>query len=310
MAIVIDGTDIQDALPKDWAETVFRKAFEASVVGQLTPSQPMPTNGKFIPVYDGGFEVGHTAEMGRKPVSDAEMTVQGIEPKKFAGLLIVSKEAARANPGRMMEAVQADMQNAVARQIDYGIFYGRSAINGAAVPGVTSINTTTSRVEIDPTANLVPQLLDGYDLVADTADVDPSGFAFDTRFRSRMAVASQQSLSPTGEQQTLPNLALAASNVAGLPAAYGRAVAGRVGSNADTGVRGFVGDWSKLHWGFSTDIELTRSDQASVVTAEGTTIHAFQDNAIIYRVEFEAGWYVDPTAFAAYELAGGAGAGE
>lgn len=298
MAVTLDGLSVD--LPQDWAETTMRQAFQESVVGQLSPSEPLPTNGKVIPVYDGGFEVGYTAELGRKPVSDVKMSVQAITPQKFAGLLVVSREAARANPGQMLTHVQTDMRNAVSRQLDLGIFYGLSAFNGTAIPSATFINSTTDRVELDVSQDLVPQFLAGYDLAAE-GDVDPSGFAFDSRYRTRISLASQQQLAPSGGTSPMPNLAGSAGTFGGLPVAYGRTVAGRVGTNADTNVKGFVGDWSKLRWGFSSDIELTRSDVASVVTGDGTTVNAFQDNAIIYRVEFEAGWWVDPTGFAAYD---------
>lgn len=298
MAITLDGLAVD--LPQDWSETVMRNAFQDSVAGQLSPSEPLPTNGKVIPVYDGGFEVGYTAELGRKPVSDVALSFRGITPQKFAGLLVVSREAARANPANMLQHVQNDMRNAVSRQLDLGIFYGLSAFNGTPIPNASFVNSTTNRVELDTAADLVPQFLAGYDLAAD-GESDPNGFAFDSRYRTRIALASQQNLSAPGGISPMPNLAGVAGTLGGLPVAYGRTVAGRVGSNADTGVKGFVGDWSKLRWGFSANIELTRSDQASVVTGDGTTVNAFQDNAIIYRVEFEAGWYIDPTAFAAFE---------
>jgi hypothetical protein len=301
MAITLDGLDVTDQLPKDWADTTMRKAFEQSVVGQLSNAEPMPTNGKFIPVYEGGFEVGYVPEMGRKPASDVGMSISGITPRKFAGLLVVSREAARANPGRMMQIVQQDMRNAVQRQLDLGIFYGLSAYNGSPIPDVTSINSTTERLEIDASADLVPQFLAGYDLIGD--EHDPDGWAFDSRYRTRVMLASQQQLAPAGGTSPMPNLAATSGTFGGLPAAFGRAVAGRVGKNPDTGVRGFVGAWDSLHWGFSTNIELTRSDQASIVDGDGNTVNAFQDNAIIYRVEFEAGWHVNPAAFAAFDEA-------
>ena len=184
--------------------------------------------------------------------------------------------------------------------MDLGIFYGKSAFNGTPIPNASFVNQTTDRVTLDTATDLVPQFLAGYDLVGD-GDSDPNGFAFDSRFRTRVSLASQQQLAPAGGTQAMPNLAQTAGTLAGLPVAYGRTVSGRVGTNADTGVRGFIGDWSKIRWGFSTSIELTRSDQATVVTGDGTTVNAFQDNAIIYRLEFEAGWYVDPEAFAAYD---------
>ncbi|KUM29355.1 hypothetical protein AQ436_06605 [Arthrobacter sp. EpRS66] len=301
MAVTLDGLAVE--LPKEWASATLRKGFQESVVGKLSSSEPLPTNGKVIPIYEGGFEVGYTAEASRKPASDVAMTFKGIEPNKFAGLLAVSKEAARANPAQMLETVQQDMINAVARQLDFGIFYGKSAISGALIPGaLPHVNQTTSRVELDETKDLVPQFLAGYDL-ASAGESDPDGFAFDSRYRTRVLLASQQQLAPAGGSSPMPNLAAATATFGGLTAAFGRTVAGRVGASAATDVKGFVGDWSKLRWGFSENLQLDRSEQASWVAADGTTHHAFQENMILYRVEFEAGWYLDPADFAAYETA-------
>lgn len=297
MAVTLDGQELN--LPRDWSETTLAKGFQESVVGKLTPQEPVSTNGNVIPVYNGGFEVGYTAEASPKPVSDVSIVPNFLTPNKYAGILLVSKEAARANPGRLMEIVQQDMINAVARQIDYGIFYGRSAKSGAAVPNVPSINATTNRVELNESNDLVPQILAGYELAS--LDSDPNGFAFDSRYRTKIALASQQQLAPAGGTSPMPNLNSTVGSFAGLTTAYGRTVAGRVGTEDDTNVKGFVGDWSKLRWGFSEDISIQRSNQATVVDGAGKQWNLFQDNMIALLVEFEAGWWIDPTAFAAYE---------
>lgn len=298
MAITLDGLEVP--LPQGWAQTTMKEAFEQSVAGQLSPAEPMPTNGKVIPVYEGGFEVGYTAEASPKPASDVTFTTKNVTPWKFAGLVGVSKEAARANPAQMLTIMQSDMRNAVQRQLDLGIFYGISAFNGTTIPNAPFINQTTNRVTLTD-GDLVPQILAGYDLAA--VDSDPDGFAFDPRYRTKLALASQQQLAPAGGTSPMPNLNSVVGQFAGLKTAFGRAVSGRVGSNPDTGVRGYVGDWDKLHWGFSENVELTRSDQASWVDGSGKTWNAFQDNMILYRIEFEAGWYIDASAFAAYEEA-------
>lgn len=302
MAITLDGLDVTSKLPTDWADTTLRKAFQNSVVGQLSAAEPIPTNGKIIPIYEGGFEVGYTKELGRKPVSDVKATAKAITPCKFAGIIVVSKEAARANPGRLLEIMQADMRNAVQRQLDLAILFGISANGGAAIPDATFINQTTNTVELDASKDLVPQFLAGYDLVASgDGEYDPNGYAFDSRMRTRVALASQQMLTVPGASTPMPNLAVTTGTLGGLPVAYGRTVGRRFsGDPKGNGVVGVVGDWSKLRWGYSSNLELTRSDQASIVDAKGQTINTFQDNAIAYRVEFEAGWYVDPSAFATF----------
>lgn len=301
MAITIDG--IQVKMPQEWAPTLLKQAFEESVVGKLCPAEPMPLSGKTIPVYGGGFEVGYVAEGTAKPVSDVTIEAKSIVPIKLAGITLVSSEATKLNPGKMLDIMQTDMRNAISRGVDYGVLYGKSANSGAKIPGAVAVNDTTKRVTLDTKKDLVPQLLGGYDKAAEGLESDPSGFMFDSRLRTKIAVASQQTGTTVKDgAQRMPNLAVAADTVAGLPAAYGRVVSGRIGTQTGEtpAVLGFVGDWSKIRWGFAEQIELTRSDQASVV-AGGKTYHLFQDNMVAYRIEVTVGWTVlDTNAFAAY----------
>ena len=297
MAITLDGQTVP--LPQEWGQTLMEQAFEQSAVGRLTDSKPMPLDGITIPIYEGGFEVGYVPEGTPKPVSEVSMRADSIVPKKFAGIVLASKEAARRNPGQMMDALRQDMINGVQRQIDFAVLYGKSALTGLAVPETTSVNATTNRVEL-AAGDLVPQFLSAYDLAAEGLS-DPNGWAFDTRYRTRVSLAAQQQLAAAGGTSPMPNLALGVDTFGGLPAAFSRVVAGRIGTQADTGVKGFVGDWNKVYWGFSSNITLDRSTEATVVDGASKTWHLFQDNMIAYRVEFEIGWHVNPDAFAAIE---------
>ena len=302
MAVTIDGIEVP--LPRDWAPTQLKRAFEESVVGKLTTSTPMSLGETVVPVYEGGFEVGYVAEATPKPVSEVSVSHRVMTPNKFAGIVLVSQEAARLDPLGMLEHVERDMRNGVARQIDYGIFYGKSARTGAAVPNVSSVNQTTNRATIGPGA-LADEILAGYDLaIAGNENADPDGFAFDTSLRTQVARAAAASNTVGATIPALPNLSAGADVVAGLPAAYGRTVSGRVGTQAATKTKGFVGDWTRgLTWGYGSSIELKRSDQATVVDGNGKEWHLFQDNMIAYLIEFTAGWSVDPTMFAAYDAA-------
>lgn len=300
MAVMVDGIEIP--LPKNWAETQLAQAFEESVVGKLSSNTPLPLGETVIPVYEGGFEVGYTAEGSPKPVSEVEVSSRVLSPWKFAGIVLVSQEAARLNPASMLEKIQQDMRNGVSRQIDYGVFYGKSARTGTAIPNATYLDQTTARATIGDAA-LADEVLAGYDLaVAGNENGDPNGFAFDTRYRARLARAIQSSNTVGATIPALPNLGQGADTVAGLTAAYGRTVSGRVGAQTATATRGFVGDWNAgLTWGYGSSIELKKSDQATVVDGSGKEWHLFQDNMIAYLIEFTAGWSVNPTMFAAYD---------
>lgn len=300
MAVLIDGIEVP--LPQNWAETQLSQAFEQSVVGQLTTSTPMPLGETVIPVYEGGFEVGYVAEGTPKPVSEVGFNHRVLSPNKFAGIVLVSQEAARLNPARMLENIQADMRNGVSRQVDYGIFYGKSARTGTAVPNVTFVNQTTARAPLGA-GDLADEVLAGYDLaVAGNPNGDPDGFAFDTAYRTKVARAGAVQNTVGATIPAIPSLTGAGATLGGLPVAYGRTVSGRVGTQTPTVTKGFTGDWTAgLTWGFGSQIELKRSDQATIVDGAGKTWHLFQDNMIAYLIEFTAGWSVDASMFAAYD---------
>lgn len=294
MPITLDSTEPQ-LLPREVSSTIMETAFEQSVVGRLTSSEPLVLGENVIPVYEGGIEAGVVGEGEAKPVSSAEMSAKVIRPIKLATIVIVSKEAARVNPGRMLDLVTGDMTNAITRAVDLGILHGRNAKTGAAITDAAYVNQTTNRVELG--ADLGADLIAGYELAAE--DSDPDGFAFDSRMRAKLVSAKDAGGSSVFQAST--NLAAPIDNVWGLPAAYGRAVSGRIGASTDTGVKGFIGDWDQVRWGYAESITMTRSTEATVVDGS-TTYHLWQQNLIGLLVEAIVGWTViDVDAFAAFE---------
>lgn len=299
MPVTIDGSAIPQ--PSNYANAIMANAFQGSVVGQLTPSEPLILGDNVIPVYNGGIEAGVVGEGEAKPVSEPSMSSKVIQPVKLATIVVVSDEAVRLNPGRMLDFVQADLQNAITRAVDLLTLHGRSAKTGAVVSGIDYVNQTTNRVVSDGVGGFGGEILAAYDAAAAGGD-DPDGFAFDSLVRSKVAIAAQQT---DGANPLVPNLNQAASTVAGLPAAYGRAVSGRIGASEDTGVLGFAGDWSQVRWGFAENISIQTSRDATVVDG-ANTYHLWQQNLRGLLVEAQVGMTVlDPSAFAAIDKSAG-----
>lgn len=300
MAVTLNGADITDQLASDWAPAVLKEGISQSVVAKLAPRKPMPLTGINIPIFEdkGGF--GFTEELGRKPVSDVKLTAPVIKPKKFARLIPVSEEAAIANPGSMLEAIRDMLVSGVADQTDLAVLHGQSVFDGKVIEGITYVGQTKNKVELDLAKPFAPQILAGYDLAAATRGSHPNGWALDHSLRTRVAQATQSS-GVANAENVIPNLAGATDYVAGLPAAYSPAISGDVASLTATDTLGFVGDWSKVYWGYGRNLNIRTFDQATIELADGSTIHAAQDNAIIVRAEFELGWVItDPDAFAKY----------
>lgn len=272
-------------LPREFAATIMENAFQNTVVGRLSPSEPISMGETVIPIYEGGIEAGVVGEGEAKPVSEPSMGTAVITPIKLATIVLVSREAARTNPGRMLDIVQGDMTNAITRAVDLGILHGRNAKTGGAIPSATFVNQTTNRVDL--TSDIGQDILDAYDLAAE--EYDPDGIAADTRLRSKLVTARDTNGNSVFQAST--NLQVPVDNVWGLPTAYGRAVSGRIGAYSDQGVRAFIGDWSRVRWGYAEQITVSRSTEATVVDG-GNTYNLWQQNLIGLLVEAIVGWTV------------------
>lgn len=289
-------------VPPSVSQAILSRAQEQSLVGRLAKTTPIPLEGLTQITQTGNIEVGVVGEGEAKPVGSTSYTSKTIKPIKLAAIAVVSKELRMKNPAGILENIQQDLANAVTRGIDLAVFHGRSAKTGDVIAGVESINSTTNRVELAADSPTQAELLAGYDLVAGGKQVhdDVNGFAFDKRVRSGLIGGLVDSNGRSLIQTSL-SLADPLDNVFGLPAAYGKAVSGKIGASADTNVRGFVGDWSALSYGFAEQMTISRSDQATIVDGE-KTYNLWQQNLEAYLVEVIFGWAISDTkAFAAYE---------
>lgn len=281
-------SDAKVTLPQEVTATIFDKARETSVVARLANSTPLTLAGSQIPVYEGEVNLGTVAEGGRKPIEKPSASVKTITPVKMAAIVPVSEELVRTNPGGMFDAIQADLSDAVGRALDALMIHGVDARTGNAIAGQTSISDTTHVVELAG-GDYKAAVLSGFDLVGENYDVN--GIAADSRTKTKL-------LSVVNEATVgLPDLSAQNFTVAGVPTAFGRSV-GRAGG-AEQGVKLAVGDWSKVRYGFASGIEITRSNEATLVQDDGTVISLFQENLVALRVEtFIGGVVLDDNAFA------------
>lgn len=292
--VTLDGSPVPGLAP-EFAQTTLAKAFEGSIVGRLIPSEPMPLTGKDLPVFDSELEVGLTGEAAVKPqLGGATMTVQHIRPAKVAGIMVVSKELAQANPSRMLDLMQADMRNAISRAVDNLVLFNRD-LRGTSYAGVNKavFGTATKHLYLGAGNKINPDaLIDAYEMAISNS-ADPNGWVFDPVHRAILTRLVQTS---TGGTPVLPDLRGGASVVAGLPAYYTRAFARNAAkAGGDASILGVIGDFSKVRWGFVERLDITRSTDATV-----GGVSMFETNQIAFLIEATLGWTVlDQSAFVA-----------
>ena len=292
-SVTLDGAPVPGLAP-EFAPTILARAFEGSIVGRLIPSEPMPLTGKDLPVFDSELEVGLTGEAAVKPqIGGATMTVQHIRPAKVAGIMVVSKELAQANPSRMLDLMQADMRNAISRAVDNLVLFNRD-LRGTSYAGVNKavFGNETQHLYLGAGNKINPDaLIDAYEMaISDSAD--PNGWVFDPVHRAILTRLVQTST----EKNTLPDLRGGASVVAGLPAYYTRAFARNAAkAGGDASILGVIGDFSKIRWGFVERLDIARSTDATV-----GGVSMFETNQIALLIEATLGWTVlDQAAFVA-----------
>lgn len=287
MSFNITDATAGQPLPKEFAATVNKLAAEESLVARLSGRTPLTLGGKTIPVYNGGIEAGVVAEGQAKPVSKPSTGVKYLVPHKVATIVIVSDELVRENPGNMLDHIQSDLGAAIGRALDQMVLHGKDAKSGAPIANQTGVTATSNRIELVG-GDYKTAILAAHDAVDPEYDVN--AIAFDKRVRSAVLQTAQD------VQYGLPDLAANSVMVAGFPTQFARTVGRTAG--AENSIKGIVGDWSQLQYGFAQDIVLKRSTEASVVDSEGNTVNLWQNNLVGLLVEATMGGIVlDENAF-------------
>lgn len=232
--------------------------------------------------------MGVVAEGGRKPLEKPGTSMHTITPHKMAAIVVVSDELIRQNPGQVFENIQADLADSVGRALDSLVLHGTDARTGIKISGQTAVTDTTNSVAL-ANGDYKAAVLSGFDLVGTQYDVD--GIAADSKAKAKLLATVNET------QFGLPNLAAQEFSVAGVPTAFGRTVGRNGGEDKDT--RLVLGDWDRVRYGFASGIEITRSNEATIVDDGGEVISLFQNNLVALRVEtFIGATVLDTNAFA------------
>jgi HK97 family phage major capsid protein len=292
-------------LPKTVTGELFAKAQEQSLVLRLGRQIPVGFGETVIPVQTKRPEVGQVGtgktnalrEGGTKPLTGVAWDSKMMQPIKLAGIITVSEEFARTNPQGFYSQLQSDLAFAIGRGIDLAVFHGKQPLTGGALAGIDStdvLNNTTNVVntDTDPNNNLYDELITAYDLVTTGSDFDFSGWAVDTRFRSRLIKeGAERDVNGNLVNPGQINFTSTVGNILGFPAQYGKAVVGDLGAATATSTKIIGGDFSQLLWGFADNIRYKVSDQATL-TDGSQTISMWQTNQVAILVEVTFGWVV------------------
>lgn len=254
-------------------------------------------------------------EGGVKPLSGfAFGSEKSFSPIKLATIVTVSEEFLRVNPDGFYSELAGKLSGAVSRAAELAAFHNADALNGTALVGTSNNGSVVGSLaadhvlELDMAANLVDQILAGYDLVVDQdgKNFDFTGFAASPQFRSKLIASRDRegNLAFTAGSGGTPllvqgpvNLNASIGSLLGLPIAFGKSVHGKVGNYAGTNVKMIGGDFSQFAYGFADQIRVKVSDQAVV-----RGVSMWETNQVAVLAEATFGWYInDPSAFVAWK---------
>ena len=283
MAIVGTGVPTNRThidLPMEVSNEIIQKAQEASAIMALARQIPLPGRGLEIPVILSDPEAEWVGETEQKPVSNPELDKKIMRAYKLAVIVPFSNEF-RRDAAALYDALITRLPGALSKKFDETAFFG-------AAPGS----------DFDTFAACTAQDISGtntYDgLVAADGDIAAhdgilNGFAISPQAKGVLLGAKDTTERP-----------LFINNVSegAIPMILGaRTYLTKAAYKAGTpNVVGVAGDWTKAVYGTVEGVQISISDQATLVSG-ADTINLWQQNMFAVRAEIEVGFRADTTVF-------------
>lgn len=297
-----NGTGGANLLPRSVSTDIWKKANALSIIPNLATSKPMILGENTFPVLTARPAASIVGEGANKPDSNLEVGSKTVKPIKAVVGLEFTLEAIMTNPGGVLDLLSEEMAGALARQIDLAVLHKRVASSGATISGVEAVSQTTNTVALDtvPAASAggIDSLIwQGFGDVVNSNDNDFTGFAFDPRLVYTLGTSRDVNGVRLHPELTMANQGL--TNFEGQPAAISKTVSAQVDGSADTGIRGFGGDWDALKFGYVLDIAVRKIEYGDPFGNGDLQ----RRNSVAYMAEVIFGWAIlDLSAFVTYTV--------
>ena len=276
-------------LPVDVSNEILQKTQEASAIMRLARRITLPGRGTSINVITSDPTASWIGETSSKPVSDPGVTTKVMSAYKLAVIVPFSKEFRRDVPA-LYDALVERLPRALAQKFDATVIAGsQPGSNFDVLSGCQKQNIGT---------NTYTQLV-----------------AADTDIASHGGALNGWAISPAGKGVLLSALdgqnrpifidSIAEGNVPmilGAPVmiskgAYKAGAATTGSTPAQPNIVGVAGDWTQALYGTVAGVEISYSEDATLVDGNSNTIYLFQQNMFAVRAEIELGFRADTDCF-------------
>lgn len=282
-------------IPKQKLDPWLGKIQNGSTVAALSASIPM--------TYGEGeawtFSIGEAEYVGEgsdKGASTVTPTSKTVKPFKFHKTIRMNEEVLWADEDRQLAVVDqilAEIQPALSRALDYGVFHEINPTGGAVVAAMNGGLTDTTNLVEYAAADKPYVSLDAADALVLADGFLPRDIALAPTFAAKFSALR----GTNSEQKLYPNFVLGdqVSELDGHRAAVSNTVSGAGVIAVDTKVLAFVGDFSAIRWGVqkSIGLEVIRYGDPD----GGGDLK--RKNQVAFRAEVVYGWGIaDLNAFA------------
>lgn len=243
-------------IPKQKLDPWLGKIKNGSAVASLSDSIPM--------TYGEGeswtFNIGEAEYVG-EGVSKGPSTItpasKPVKPFKFHKTLRFNEEVLWADEDRQLDVVQQildEIQPALSRALDYGVFHKINPTGGAVVAAMAGGLTETTNLVEWVSTDKPYKSLDAADALVLADGYLPKDIALAPAYAAQFSAAR----GANSEQKLYPNFVLGTevSELDGHRASVSNTVSGAGVIAVDTKVLGFVGDFSAIRWGVQKSIGL------------------------------------------------------
>ena len=276
-------------LPVDVSNEILQKTQEESAIMRLARRINLPGRGTSINVITSDPTAAWIGETSAKPVSDPGLNTKVMSAYKLAVIVPFSKEFRRDVPA-LYDALVERLPRALAQKFDATVIAGTApGSNFDVLSGCTARNIGSSTYT---------------QLVAADTDVATHG-----------GTLNGWAISPAGKGVLLSaldgqNRPIFIETVAdgGIPRILGAPVmitkgaykAGSASSGTTPAVPnivGVAGDWTQALYGTVAGVEISYSEDATLLDSNSNPIYLFQQNMFAVRAEIELGFRADTDCF-------------
>lgn len=275
-------------LPADVSAEILQKTQEESAIMRLARQIALPGRGTSINVITSDPEATWVGETAAKTVANPGLSTKLMTPYKLAVIVPFSKEF-RRDVSSLYDALVQRLPRAL------GLKFDKTVIGGSAPGANFDVLSGCTAQNIGSTPYL--------SIVAADTDIathggDMNGIALSPAGKGVLLAALD------GENRPLFN------DVAsdGIPRVLGAPVmvtkgaykAGSASSGTTPAVPnivGVAGDWTQALYGTVEGVEITYSEDATLIDSNSNPIYLFQQNMFAVRAEIEIGFRADTDCF-------------